>query len=52
LPPRRPTTVFLRGKKSKLCKKIILILKKLMKGKLKDISKGKVSVDYKMIFPG
>jgi peptide deformylase len=26
--------------------------KKLMKGKLKDISKGKVSVDYKMIFPG
>lgn len=26
--------------------------KKLMKGKLKDISKGKVNVDYKMIFPG
>ena len=25
--------------------------KKLMKGKLKDISKGKVSVDYKMLFP-
>lgn len=26
--------------------------RKLMKGKLKDISKGKVSVDYKMFFPG
>jgi len=26
--------------------------KKLMKGKLKDISKGKVNVDYKMSFPG
>ena len=26
--------------------------KKLMKGKLKDISKGKVNVDYKMVFPG
>jgi peptide deformylase len=26
--------------------------KKLMKGKLKDISKGKVNVDYKMLFPG
>jgi len=25
--------------------------KKLMKGKLKDISKGKVTVDYKMLFP-
>jgi peptide deformylase len=25
--------------------------KKLMKGKLEDISKGKVSVDYKMVFP-
>jgi peptide deformylase len=25
--------------------------KKLMKGRLKDISKGKVSVDYKMLFP-
>jgi peptide deformylase len=25
--------------------------KKLMKGKLEDISKGKISVDYKMIFP-
>lgn len=26
--------------------------RKLMKGKLNDISKGKVMVDYKMIFPG
>ncbi len=26
--------------------------RKLMKGKLNDISKGKVSVDYKMMFPG
>lgn len=26
--------------------------RKLMKGKLNDISKGKVSVDYKMLFPG
>ena len=26
--------------------------RKLMKGKLNDISKGKVSVDYKMAFPG
>jgi peptide deformylase len=26
--------------------------KKLIKGKLKDISKGKVNVDYKMMFPG
>jgi peptide deformylase len=26
--------------------------KKLMKGKLTDISKGKVEVDYKMVFPG
>jgi len=26
--------------------------RKLMQGKLKDISKGKVQVDYKMIFPG
>jgi peptide deformylase len=26
--------------------------KKLLKGKLNDISKGKISVDYKMIFPG
>ena len=26
--------------------------KKLMKGKLNDISKGKVEVDYKMVFPG
>jgi peptide deformylase len=25
--------------------------RKLMKGKLEDISKGKVSVDYKMVFP-
>ena len=26
--------------------------RKLMKGKLKDISKGNVKVDYKMLFPG
>ncbi len=26
--------------------------RKLMKGKLNDISKGKISVDYKMMFPG
>jgi peptide deformylase len=26
--------------------------RKLLRGKLKDISKGNVSVDYKMIFPG
>ena len=26
--------------------------RKLMKGKLSDISKGKVKVDYKMLFPG
>ncbi len=26
--------------------------RKLMKGKLSDISKGKVNVDYKMLFPG
>lgn len=26
--------------------------KKLMKGKLNDISKGKIKVDYKMMFPG
>lgn len=26
--------------------------RKLMQGKLKDISKGKIKVDYKMIFPG
>jgi len=26
--------------------------RKLMKGKLNDISKGKISVDYKMTFPG
>lgn len=26
--------------------------RKLMKGKLNDISKGKVDVDYKMLFPG
>ncbi len=25
--------------------------KKLMKGRLNDISKGKISVDYKMLFP-
>jgi peptide deformylase len=26
--------------------------RKLMKGKLNDISKGRISVDYKMLFPG
>jgi peptide deformylase len=26
--------------------------RKLMKGKLNDISKGKINVDYKMVFPG
>lgn len=26
--------------------------RKLMKGKLNDITKGKISVDYKMMFPG
>jgi peptide deformylase len=26
--------------------------RKLLKGKLNDISKGKVQVDYKMLFPG
>ena len=26
--------------------------RKLMKGKLNDISKGHVKVDYKMLFPG
>ncbi len=31
---------------------ITLLKRKLMKGKLNDISKGKVSVDYKMSFPG
>lgn len=31
---------------------ISLLKRKLMKGKLNDISKGKVSVDYKMAFPG
>jgi len=29
-----------------------LLKRKLMKGKLNDISKGKVTVDYKMLFPG
>ncbi len=29
-----------------------LLKRKLMKGKLNDISKGKVNVDYKMLFPG
>jgi peptide deformylase len=29
-----------------------LLKRKLMKGKLNDISKGKVDVDYKMLFPG
>jgi peptide deformylase len=28
-----------------------LLKRKLMKGKLNDISKGKVNVDYKMLFP-
>ena len=31
---------------------ISALKRKLMKGKLTDISKGKVSVDYKMLFPG
>ncbi len=31
---------------------ISLLKRKLMKGKLNDISKGKVNVDYKMSFPG
>jgi peptide deformylase len=31
---------------------ISLLKRKLMKGKLNDISKGKVKVDYKMQFPG
>ena len=31
---------------------ISLLKRKLMKGKLNDITKGKVSVDYKMAFPG
>lgn len=31
---------------------ISALKRKLMKGKLNDISKGKVNVDYKMIFPG
>ncbi len=31
---------------------ISLLKRKLMKGKLNDITKGKVSVDYKMVFPG
>jgi len=26
--------------------------RKLMKGKLNDISKAKIEVDYKMLFPG
>jgi peptide deformylase len=26
--------------------------RKLMKGRLADITKGKVNVDYKMLFPG
>jgi peptide deformylase len=30
---------------------ISLLKRKLMKGKLADISKGKVNVDYKMLFP-
>jgi peptide deformylase len=30
---------------------ISLLKRKLMKGKLSDISKGKISVDYKMTFP-
>jgi len=29
-----------------------LLKRKLMKGKLNDISKGKIDVDYKMLFPG
>jgi peptide deformylase len=31
---------------------ISLLKRKLLKGKLNDISKGKVNVDYKMLFPG
>ncbi len=31
---------------------ISLLKRKLMKGKLNDITKGKVNVDYKMLFPG
>jgi peptide deformylase len=31
---------------------ISVLKRKLMKGKLNDISKGKVNVDYKMLFPG
>ena len=31
---------------------ISALKRKLMKGKLNDISKGKVNVDYKMLFPG
>jgi peptide deformylase len=31
---------------------ISALKRKLMKGRLNDISKGKVSVDYKMLFPG
>jgi peptide deformylase len=31
---------------------ISALKRKLMKGKLNDITKGKVSVDYKMMFPG
>jgi peptide deformylase len=31
---------------------ISLLKRKLMKGKLNDISKGNVKVDYKMLFPG
>jgi peptide deformylase len=31
---------------------ISALKRKLMKGKLSDISKGKVEVDYKMLFPG
>jgi len=29
-----------------------MLRRKLMKGKLNDISKGKIEVDYKMLFPG
>jgi peptide deformylase len=31
---------------------ISALKRKLMKGKLNDITKGKVAVDYKMMFPG
>ncbi|HWR32684.1 MAG TPA: peptide deformylase [Chitinophagaceae bacterium] len=31
---------------------ISVLKRKLLKGKLNDISKGKVQVDYKMLFPG